>query len=136
MEKHIKIYSSISCEQLSICPICGSICEVDEISGYQAAVPVQGQCQIFMCYNPLVTDPLHYYTHTVEKHDQNKLIYREFSLDLGPRTVLFGTDFVNNKSLIKNSKETVPLELDFTIAPDFPTLSSLKSKVRTALVFS
>lgn len=126
----------LPCDQYINCPICGKTCEVDEVSGYKTPIRVQGPCQIFLCHNPLVTDPLHYYSHIVDKSEPERLAYQEFSLDLGTKSILFAINFQQQKSLIKNAKDITPLELDFIISPDFPKLESLKKKVRTSITFS
>jgi hypothetical protein len=72
----------------------------------------------------------------VEKTNPNKLAFHEFSLNLGNKSVLFSNNFLIQKSLIKNNKDSKPLELGFVIMPDFPNLDSLKKKVRTAITFS
>jgi hypothetical protein len=97
---------------------------------------VQGPYQVFSCYNPLVTDPLHYYTHTVVKSDPNKILLQEFSLDLGNKSILFCNDLHLQKTIIKMAHDAEPLVLNFIIEPDFPYLTSLRKKVRTAITFS
>jgi hypothetical protein len=118
------------------CPICGQLCRHEEIRGYDTPLRVQGTCQTFLCYNPLANDPLHYYNHIVLNSDPLLLAYQEFSLNLGHKYVLFGINYNKNISLIKNQRNEAPLELGFVIVPDFPDLDSLKSKTRTAIVFS
>lgn len=123
-------------DQFFNCPICGNECQVKTETGYNRTLHVQGPCQIFLCYNPLVSDPLHYYSHIVDKSDPNKISYQEFSLDLGNKSVMFANNYSFQKTIIKNSYDSKPLELSFIIEPDFPYLTSLKKKVRTAITFS
>lgn len=126
----------ISCSLYLNCPICGKTLEVDEEPGWKTTARVQGTCLVSNCYNPLALNPLHYYSHVVDKDAPEVVLYQEFSLDLGTRSVLFGSNFQQEKSTIKSVKDVEPLELDFIIIPDFPDLESLKRKVRTALTFA
>lgn len=121
------------------CPICGSPCDVtDPSSGffYMNLPYVKNPCHVFYCYNPLVTDPLHYYSYIVEKDKPDIIAYQEFSLDLGAKSILFAINYLQQKSIVKNARDVQPLELDFVIAPDFPKLEHLKRKIKTAIVFS
>lgn len=126
----------VSCNTYLDCPICGKTCEVDEVPGWKTLARVNGRCQVYNCYNPLATNPLHYYSHTVDKDNPEFIIYQEFSLDLGTKSILFGSDFHRQKSTIKSVRDVEALELDFIIVPDFPNLESLKKKVRTAITFA
>lgn len=126
----------LPCDKFSECPICGKTCGVDEVSGYNTVLRVQGTCRVFYCYNPLASDPLHYYSHIVELDKPEVIAYQEFSLDLGTKSVLFAINHLQQKSTVKNARDASPLELDFVIAPDFPKLDHLKKKIRTAIVFS
>jgi hypothetical protein len=120
------------------CPICGQKChEAEEKHGvWQGALRLQGPCQVFLCYNPLPNDPLHYYCHLVEKSAPTRVAYQEFSLNLGNKHILVLNNFLTQKTSIKNSKDATPLELNFIIEPDFPYFNSLKKKIRTAITFS
>lgn len=123
-------------DHLYNCPICNQACTVDEESGYNTVLRVQGQCQVFLCINPLVENPLHYYSHIVETAYPDRVAYQEFSLDLGSKHVLFSLNYKEQKSIIKSSKDANPLSLDFIITPDFPNLDWLKRKVQTSITFS
>lgn len=118
------------------CPICGQKCREEEERGHNTVLRSAKKVQIFLCYNPLVTDPLHYYSHLVDKSAPNSIAYQEFSVNLGSKHIVFANDFQRQKAIIKNSSDSQPLELDFVIVPDFPFLVSLKKKVRTAITFS
>lgn len=118
------------------CPICGQACRHEEVRGYDTPLRVQGTCQTFLCYNPLATDPLHYYNHVVLDSAPTLVAYQEFSLNLGRKYVLFANNYKQNKTQIRNQRNEVPLELAFVVVPDFPSLESLKSKIRMAMVFS
>lgn len=109
------------------CPICGAPCIEDA---------KQALFQVFLCNNPLVNHPLHYYTHIVEKSTPHRIARQEFSLDLGPYIVLYASLFKSQKTVIKSQKDVKPLMLDFIISPDFPDLNGLKKKVRTSITFS
>lgn len=124
------------CNTYLNCPICGKTCEVDEVSGWKIAARVNGMCRVYNCYNPLANNPLHYYSHVVEKENPEFLIFQEFSLDLGTKSILFGINFQHQKTTIKAVRDVDALELDFIIVPDFPNLESLKKKVRTAITFA
>lgn len=127
---------TMSSDQFFNCPICGNKCSVSEESGYNRQLNMQGPRQVFSCYNPLVNDPLHYYSHVVEKSDPNKIAYQEFSLDLGSKNIMFANNYVVQRTSITNTHEAKPLELKFIIEPDFPYLDSLKKKIRTVITFS
>lgn len=122
------------------CPICNQPCSQEEVEGYQTVLKKQGTCHQFLCINPLPNNPLHYYSHIVEKSEPTRIAYQEFSinasLDDKLKYYLFGIDLVNQRTLIKNSSSDEPLELNFVIQPDFPALDSLVKKIRTAIVFS
>jgi hypothetical protein len=118
------------------CPICGKQCEVEEVTGWNSVYRVQGPCQVFSCIMPLASDPLHCYNHIVFRAEPNQIAFQEFEVDLGNKSVLFANDYRIQHSIIKNSRDAVPLELSFIIVPDFPSLSSLKKKIRTSLTFS
>ncbi len=118
------------------CPICGAKCEVEEEKPHNYVQRMQGSFQQFICLSPLASDPHHYYSHMVSRVDQNVIAYQEFSLDLGPKSVLFAANYMAQTTLIKQSHDSKSLELSFVIEPDFPNLTSLKKKVRTAITFS
>lgn len=118
------------------CPICGEQCQVEEESGYNRILRKQGSFQHFICFHPLVTDPLHYYSHMVDSSVPNEIQYQEFSLDLGHKSVMFANCYAYRQTSITNSYDSKPLELSFIITPDFPDLASLKKKVLTAITFS
>jgi hypothetical protein len=118
------------------CPICGMQCGIEKKNQYNHVLRMQGSFQQFLCMNPLAQDPLHYYSHMVDPAEPNIVIYQEFSLDLGSKSVLFANNYNTQLSIIKSSYDTKPLELSFIIAPDFPHLTSLRKKVRTAITFS
>ncbi len=118
------------------CPICGAKCKVEEERPNNYVQQMHGSYQQFICFNPLASDPHHYYSHMVSKVNQNVIAYQEFSLDLGSKSILFATNYVAQTTLIKQSYDSKFLELFFVIEPDFPNLTSLKKKVRTAITFS
>ena len=118
------------------CPICGMQCRVEDERDFNFVLRMQGSFQQFLCINPLAEDPLHYYSHMVDKAAPNTIIYQEFSLDLGSKSILIANNYITQTTAIKNSRESKPLELSFIISPDFPYLTSLKKKVRTAITFS
>jgi len=118
------------------CPICGQACLEEKIDGWRTVLKTQGACQQFICINPLANNPLHYYDHLVDEATPNRIAYQEFSIDIGSKYIMFALDLVHQKTLIKNSVNADALELDFIIVPDFPTLGSLKKKIRTAITFS
>lgn len=118
------------------CPICGKECIRDEAEGYNTPAYAQGKCDVFLCINPLAKLPLHYYTHVVDKTTPNIISYQEFTIDIGNKYVVFALDLVGQKTIIKDSKRDKGLELNLIISPDFPKLSSLVKKIRTAITFS
>ena len=118
------------------CPICGHACRTEESRGMNTPLAVQGPCQVFLCHTPLATEPLHYYNHIVDKAAGDFIAYQEFSIDIGDKYVLFAINYKRVKTLIRNQKNDKPLELDFILYPDFPKLTSLSKKIRTAMVFS
>lgn len=118
------------------CPVCGKKCAVEEEKHFGMPVRLQGPCQVFLCYNPLPNDPLHYYSHVVEKSVPTRIAFQEFSINLGNKSILVLNNFTTQKTSIKNSRDSSPLELNFIIEPDFPYLISLKKKIRTAITFS
>jgi hypothetical protein len=117
------------------CPICGEPCRIEKEEGWNTALRVSGRVSVFLCYNPLAHDPLHYYTHIVEETEPNKIALQEFSLDLGKKSILFTNNFKEQKSIVKDSTDASPLEFDFLMLPDFPFLYLLKKRVKTAIVF-
>lgn len=118
------------------CPICGKQCEVEEEKGWNSVWRLHGPCQIFSCLSPLASDPLHSYNHVVLPDEPNQIAIQEFEVDLGYKSVLFTNDYRIQHSSIRNNRDAVPLELSFIIVPDFPSLTSLKKKIRTSLTFS
>ena len=118
------------------CPVCGSKCKIEEEQPHNYVQRMHGSFQQFICFNPLAADPHHYYSHMVSKMEQNVLAYKEFSMDLGSKGVLFAINFIAQTTLIKKSHDSKFLELPFVIEPDFPNLTSLKKKVRMAITFS
>ena len=118
------------------CPICGKQCKVEESRDFNFVLRMQGPFQQFLCINPLAEDPLHYYSHMVDKSEPNRIIYQEFSLDLGSKSVLVANNYLTQTTAIKNNRESSPLKLSFILDPDFPYLTSLKKKVRTSITFS
>lgn len=124
-------------DHLNNCPICGTQCKVvEEERPHNYVQRMHGSFQQFICFNPLASDPHHYYSYMVNKLDQNVIAYQEFSMDLGPKSILFAINYVAQTTLIKQSYDSKFLELFFIISPDFPDLTSLKKKVRTAITFS
>lgn len=121
-------------EVINNCPICGNILQLEELSRYRHNGLSQGPCQQFLCYTPLVTNPLHYYSHVAVPTCSP--VIQEFSLDLGSKHVLVVNNFVIRRTSIKNNKYADPLELNFLITPDFPDCRLLKKQIRTALTFS
>jgi len=122
-------------DQYYNCPICGNVCEFKTETGYNRVLHMQGPCQVFLCYHPLVTDPLHYYSHIVQRSDLNVIAYQEFSLDLGNKHIMFANNFESQKAIIKSAHDSNPLEVPFIVEPDFPYLTSLKKRVRTIMTF-
>jgi len=122
--------------QYDSCPICGGNFRIDTHKYNRFTPVVQGPCQVFLCFNPLANDPLHYYSHTVEKSLPDRIVYQEFSMDLGNKSVLVINNFDAQKTGIKSSKDAQPLELEFLIIPDFSNMELLKNKIRTAITFS
>lgn len=123
-------------DQYYNCPICGKACSSSKDTGYNSSLGKSGRYMLFFCFNPLVTDPLHYYNHIVDESIPNQIALQEFSLDLGNKTVLVCNNYQSEKTFIRTSKEASPLEVSMIIVPDFPELNSLKKKIRTSLVFS
>ena len=117
------------------CPICGQVCREETQDGWNSSIRVSGKVTNFLCYNPLAQDPLHYYSHIVNNSEPNKIAYQEFSVDLGKRSVIFAINCNSQVSIIKDNSDAEPLELNFVIVPDFPSLYSLKKKIRTAITF-
>jgi len=115
------------------CPICGQKLETVE---EQVTAGLQGPCQEFLCYNPLVNDPLHYYSHKVWRSGRKRIAYQEFEVNMGNRPIIFVNNFENQTSSVKIDKDKKPLEIPLILRPDFPTLEGLKSKIRMALVFT
>ena len=118
------------------CPICKQTCKSEQGNGRDTPLNMQGPCQVFLCHTPLANAPLHYYSHIVDPAEPNVLAYQEFSIDLGGKYVLFANDFTKNMSVIRHHRHDKPLEFNFLLEPDFPTLSLLAKKIRTVVVFS
>lgn len=118
------------------CPICKKVFKVVEGNGYEYHFKAAREVKVFLCYGPLASDPLHYYSHIVDQTAPGILAYQEFSVDLGHKSILFANDYSKQQTLIRNQRNDAPLELSFLIVPDFPSLTSLKKRVRTAIVFS
>lgn len=121
------------------CPICGQKCckeTTPRALGLSLKNITQRLCQVFSCYNPLPNEPLHYYSHVVEESSPDKIIFQEFEIDLGNKSVIFGVNYNNQKSYIKTSQNLKSLEVPFIIVPDFSNLVSLGKKIRTVIVFT
>lgn len=118
------------------CPICKKECRVEAYEGYHYGYYAALQVQVFLCFNPLADDPLHYYNHIVASDDTLKIARQEFSLNLGNRYVIFINNYKEQTSSIKFHKNDNATLLPVMLMPDFPKLTSLKSKVRTIIVFS
>jgi hypothetical protein len=118
------------------CPICGKECKMEGGRGYEYGFHGADDVIVFLCYNPLATDPLHSYSHIIAVDAPKRIAQQEFEVDLGNKSILFTNNYQTQHTLIRNSLKDKPLELSFIIVPDFPSLTSLKKRVRTAIVFS
>jgi hypothetical protein len=125
----------LSVNKYSKCPICSKIFVVEETEGWRIKIHGIAEARVFLCLNPLASDPLHYYTHIVDTSSPNQMAIQEFSLDLGNKSVLFSNDYVKKNSQIKFHKDGTPLVFPALLVPDFPKLVSLKNKVRTIITF-
>jgi hypothetical protein len=126
----------ISSDKYKNCPICNHEFKIEKGRGYIYDFHAASEVQVFLCLNPLVSDPLHSYTHIVDVDVPNQIAYQEFALDLGNKYVLFANNYKLQTSAIKNNKHGDPLLFPFIIMPDFPNLNSLKNRVKTVIVFS
>src|SRR5271154_3609887 len=111
------------------CPICQGVLCNDNDGG-------QYSLEKYSCYNPLASDPLHYYHHRVSQVDPDTLSYQEFSVNLGHRYIIFTNNYSMDTSSIKSAKGSEPLVIPILLMPDFPSLEILKNKIKMALVFS
>jgi hypothetical protein len=118
------------------CPICGQICIEESCRGYNVGYRDALNVKVFFCFNPTETDPLHFYTHIIDKDFPDEIAFQEFSLDLGNKHVLFSNNYKTQTSCVKNNKHGTPLEFPIMIFPDFPSLKILKNKTKTILTFS
>lgn len=121
---------------LDKCPICNNVLKQSKLARFQRFGLMLTACKQFLCQTPLPHNPLHYYSHIVYESDYTNLLVQEFSLDIDTKFVLVINNYVSSKTLIKNSKESEPLELNFIISPNFSDLASLVKKIRTAIIFS
>lgn len=123
-------------DQYYNCPICGRACIEEEVDALGTFLRKQGVCQYFLCYNPLGDQPHHYYNHFVDKADPYKIARQTFSIEVDNQLYICILDLLNQKTLISNGTETLPLEVNQVIVPDFPDLHYLVKKIRTIKTFS
>jgi transcription elongation factor Elf1 len=118
------------------CPICGMDCRVED-SPKDFNVLLNRNCatQQFFCLNPLAQDPLHYYSHIVDKSEPNRIAAHEIRVDLEDRYVVLVNNYQIQRSYIRTDSGKYPMET-VLLVPDFPYLTSLKKKIRTALTFT
>lgn len=126
----------LSSDQYFNCPICGVLCTVHKVEGFHALLNKSGRFTEFFHFDALATDPLHYYTHIVDESAPTIIACQEFAIDVGTKVLLVANDYQQQKTFIRTSRYTKPLEVPMIIIPDFPDLEILKRKVRTSLVFS
>jgi hypothetical protein len=125
--------------QINICPICRQVLKKNNINplyNINSQVPLREVGDIFICCSPLANDPLHYYAHVVEKQEPYRIIFQEFSIDLGAKYVIFRNNYEVNKSFINSNRAKELLEIPILLIPDFPDLESLKKKIKLHLTFS
>ena len=119
-----------------ICPICQSNLIGEKVNSFENSKPCKRIN--YQCYNPLKENPLHLYIAVTSIHDEDKIIFEKFSLNLGIRYVIVGIDYNNNETLIwkKHVKEDDPIKLSFIIKPDYPKLHLLKNKIKLSITFT
>lgn len=118
------------------CPVCNGKTYSGTEQTYHRRHYNQKVCQVFLCYNPLASNPFHYYAGTVLESDPEHLVVEEFSVDLGSKPIIFTNHYQEGKCFIRLDKDKEALELPILMVPDFPELTSLKKKIRTAITFS
>jgi hypothetical protein len=115
------------------CPICKGVLVNDNGSVHGGST---FSLEKFSCYNPLASDPLHYYHHQVNPVDPDTLAYQEFSVNLGHRYIIFSNHYSLHTSFIKTARGAEPLMIPVLLIPDFPSLEKLKNKIKISMVFS
>lgn len=126
----------VASNSYSCCPICSNKFVTEEGPGWKLKMHHMNFARVFLCFNPLASDPWHCYTHVVDTSDPDFIAFQEFEVDLGSKSVLFSNDYQKQKSQIKNNIKAVPLIFPAMLMPDYPKLESLKSKIRTIITFS
>jgi hypothetical protein len=87
----------------------------------------------YFCHSPYKEKPLHYYSHHIIA---SKIVYQEFSVDLGNKWVMLCNDYNKKTSNIYFKKRNgISINVPFIINPDFPDLISVSKKIKTVLVF-
>jgi transcription elongation factor Elf1 len=119
------------------CPLCGMDCRVED-SPRDFNLLLNKNCAIqqFFCLNPLAKDPLHYYSHIVDKSEPNRIAAHEIRIDLGNRYVVLVNNYQIQRTYLRTASNKRPLEVPVLLVPDFPHLDSLRKKIRTALTFT
>lgn len=89
------------------------------------------------CVAATKSDPLHYYNQVSFEDNVNKIIFQEFSINLGSKYILYANyiDMNNSKSYIKRNIDDKEFELPIQILPDFPDLVLFKKRIITTITF-
>lgn len=118
------------------CPLCGMDCRVeDNDKDFNVLLNRNCRTQQFFCLNPLAGEPLHYYSHIVDKSEPNRIAAHEIRVDLENRYVVLVNNYQIQRSFIRTDSSKYPLQAPLLV-PDFPHLISLRKKIRTALTFT
>jgi hypothetical protein len=115
------------------CPICQGVLCFDNDGRLSNPSPTGEK---LYCYNPLASEPLHYYHQQVSPIDPDTLSYQEFTVNLGHRYVIFANHYTLNTSFVKSARGADALIIPVLLMPDFPSLENLKNKIKMAMVFS
>ena len=126
----------LSPEQYKVCPICCHEFKKETGRGYNYDFHAANNVEVFLCLNPIASDPLHSYSHIIDTNNPDQIAYQEFAVDLGNKYVLFANNYQLQTSFIKNNKHSDPLLFPVILMPDFPSLAALKNKIKTVIVFS
>ena len=117
------------------CPICCKDLRQDKVSPLSTKGK-QNACQVFICCEPLVEDPLHYYSHVVCDDEPDWIFQQEFSVNIGSRYVMFYNDYQIDRSWIKSNVRHTSFSMPALLIPDFPIMDTLKRKIKLAITFS
>ena len=108
----------------------------DSVKDFNVLLNKNCATQQFFCLNPLAKDPLHYYSHIVDKSEPNRIAAHEIRIDLENKYVVLVNNYQIQRTYIRTDSNKAPLAVPVLLVPDFPDLVSLKKKIRTALTFT